>query len=47
MFNSIKREQRYYEFKLDVYTQTDRDTEIHTDLVPGVARPEVGHLKKS
>ena len=36
----MKREQRYYEFKLDVYRQ-----ETHTDLVLEVAPPEVGHLK--
>ena len=43
LFNSIKREERYYEFKLDVYKQeTNRK---QTDLVPEVAPPEVGHLK--
>ena len=43
MFNSIKREQRYYEFKLDVYKQTGDRQE--TDLVLEVTPPEVGHLK--
>ena len=42
MFNSIKREQRYNEFKLDVYRQTDKQ---ETDLVLEVTPPEVGHLK--
>ena len=44
MFNSIKREQRYYEFKLDVYRQ-ETGNRRQTDLVPEVAPQEVGHLK--
>ena len=27
------------------YTHTDKETDRHTDLVPEVAPPEVGHLK--
>ena len=42
-FNSIKREQSYCEFKLDVYRQETEKQE--TDLVPEVTPPEVGHLK--
>ena len=41
LFNSIKREARYHEFKLDVH----RETKKETDLVLEVAPPEVGHLK--
>ena len=44
-FNSIKREERYYELKLDVYRQSHRATDRDTDLVLEVAPPEVGHLK--
>ena len=40
-FNSIKREQRYYEFKLDVCTETNTDTHLVIEITP----PEVGHLK--
>ena len=43
LFNSIKREQRYYEFKLDVYGETNK----WTDLVLEVTPPEVGHLKNN
>ena len=31
LFNSIKREQRYHEFKLDVQRQTDKETKRQTD----------------
>ena len=48
-FSSLpsKREQRYYEFKLDVYKQTgDKQTDRQeTDLVLEVTPPEVGLLK--
>ena len=40
----MKREERYYKFKLDV---SYRDTERETDLVLEVTPPEVGHLKIS
>ena len=40
--NSIKRDQRYYEFKLDVYR---KHIHTETDLVLEVTPPEVGHLK--
>ena len=41
-FNSIKKEQRYYEFKLDVHIQTS-DRKI--DVVLEMTSQEVGHLK--
>ena len=44
-YNSIKREQRYFEFKVDVYKQTYKQTDKQTDLVLEVTPPEVGHLK--
>ena len=40
-FNSIKREQKFYTFKLNVYKQTTKQT----DLVLEVTPPQVGHLK--
>ena len=46
LFNSIKREARYHEFKLDVHRQTEIQRNRQTDLVLEVAPPEVGHLKK-
>ena len=42
LFKSIKREQRYDEFKLDVSKQK---THRHTDLVLEEAPPEVSHQK--
>ena len=41
-FNSIKKEHRYYEFKLDVHIQTS-DRKI--DVVLEMTSQEVGHLK--
>ena len=41
--NSIKREEKYFEFKLDVYTE--REKKEDTDMVLEVTPPEVGHLK--
>ena len=45
LFHSIKREQRYFEFKPYVYKQTYKQTDKQTDLVQEVTPPEVGHLK--
>ena len=35
-FNSIKREERYYDLKLDVYKHTYKQTYKQTDLIPEV-----------
>ena len=45
IFNSIKREQTYFEFKLDVYKQTYKQTDKQTYLVLEVTPQDVGHLK--
>ena len=45
LFNSIKREQRYYKFKLDVYRERRREGRKETDPVLEVTPTEVGHLK--
>ena len=40
LFNSIKRKQRYFEFKLDVLIQTEKQTDLVLEMTPQRGSPK-------